>query len=350
MATNISGSALTFTGSIARQAKGRNPCLCVNDDGMIVELHQPSRSSRLHYHVGKLMDNFTVRWSEETDLDDGAYPSVSLNCRNIVVVVYERPLVRKIRCRVGKLDPVAETIKWFEMVDLAWGRYPKVVLNNKGQAVIVYEAAVAYGTFYRTGNVSTDGMSIVWCEEERKLFTMGANELSLTMNQSGHVVVAGRVSGHKIQFCVGELQEEVQSQNQSLSGPSPSSSTPEPTISGYTISWGTFKAFDMSSSHPSVSINNEQHIVVALQNKSGGGLSYRLGMFDRDKTITWEHASRNYDRGINPTIALCNDGRFIEEHEGNEYALQGHMLFYRVGTLHTKAAVHVEPDEESHQE
>ena len=74
-----------------------------------------------------------------------------------------------------------------------------------------------------------------------------------------------------------------------------------------------------------------------MQDKSGGGLSYRLGKFEvNDKTIVWEHMSRKYDTGINPTIALCNDGRFIEEHEGKEFTLQaGHQLFYRVGTLHS---------------
>ena len=341
------GSALTFTGSISRQAKGRSPSLCINDDGSVVEMHQPTRSSRIHYHVGKMMDNFTVRWSEETDLDDGAHPSVALNSRNVVLGVCETSMTRKIYYRVGKLDPVTETIRWGNSFELGWGRYPKVALNNEGQAVIIYEAALTYGSYYRTGIVSAEGAegSVVWSQEERKLFSVGINELTLAMNQVGHVVAAGRISGHKIQFLVGELQEEplTQSQNQSASlSPSESvvSSVKPQAQPSFTITWGPPKEFNLSSSFPSVSINNEQYIVVALQDKSGGGLSYRLGKFDvNDKLITWEHTSRKYDTGINPTIALCNDGRIIEEHEGKEFALQaGHQLYYRVGTLHTKAA------------
>lgn len=362
MAANVpGGSALTFTGSIARQAKGRSPSLCVNDGGSVIEMHQPTRSSRIHYHVGKLMDNFTVRWSEETDFDDGAYSSVALNSANIVIVVHERSITRKICYRVGKLDLVTETIRWGESFELGRGRYPKVALNNEGQAVVIYEAMITYGSYYRTGIVSAEGPegSVVWSQEERKLFSVGINELTVAMNQKGHVVAAGRISGNKIQFLVGELQEEPpptqspQNQSASLSPSESVTSSIKPHLqsAGFTISWGAPKDFNLSSSCPSITINNEQYIVVAMQDKSGGGLSYRLGKVDiNDKTIIWEHTSRKYDIGINPTIALCNDGRFIEEHEGKELALQaGHQLFYRVGTLHTKAlpAVNDQPSEEA---
>ena len=359
MAANIpAGSALTFTGAIARQAKGRAPSLCVNDDGVVIEMHQPTRSPRIHYHVGKLMDNFTVRWSEETGLDDGAYASAALNSANIVLEVCEKSITRKICYRVGKLDPVTETIRWGDSFELGRGRYPKVALNNDGKAVVIYEAAITYGSYYRTGVVSTEGAegSVVWSQEERKLFSVGINELTLAMNQMGHVVAAGRISGNKIQFLVGELHEEppIQSaQNQSdNSSPSESITVTSPVKQqpGFAISWGTPRDFNLSSSCPSITINNEQYIVVAMQDKSGGGLSYRLGKFDvNDKAIVWEHTSRKYDTGINPTIALCNDGKFIEEHEGTELALgAGHQLFYCVGTLQrAKAAATVQPSEEA---
>ena len=295
----VPDSALTFTGSQIRQTRGRYPSLCVNDDGKIVEIHQPAFgltwSNKFYYQVGTLLDDFTVRWSQEErelgERGNGEYSRVALNSNNNVVVVYE--LRRWIHYHVGHLNPIRDHIEWTGHGRISKGRYPAVALNNKGQAVIAYEGNFNYRTFYRTAQVQPqNNVKIDWSEQGR-LFTDVANELSLAVNQMGCIVAASSGYRDRMYFRVGEIQAN-DGQNH------------------FSIAWKATQSFDIPKCRPAVSIDDTSNVVVAYQTKSGRHLSYQVGKLE-NRQIRWIHQPRNYDLGCNPTIALCNNGKWLEE-------------------------------------
>ena len=323
---------LVFTGSQIRAVTGRHPSVCVNDSGKILEVHQPSFgalwSNSLHYQIGTLLDEYRVRWAqvEKDDLADydGKFPTVSLNNNNTVVIVYEDS--RKIYYHIGVLNLKCEKINWSKCAErITWGRHPAVVLDNKGQAVVAYESNLGYRTYYRTAQLQAESggnrAEINWSKEERKLFTEGTNELSLAVNQTSCIVAAARGYGDRIYLKIGEIQA---SDSQNL--------FPQ-------ILWedNNHRPLVTSKCRPVVSIDNQKSIVVAYQSNSGRHLSYHVGKISKNnKEITWLYRPRNYDMGCNPTIALCNNGKWFEEHETNA-AYRGHKLFYRVGELHSNS-------------
>lgn len=322
--------ALVFTGSQIRSVSGRHPSVCVNDNGKIVEVHQPSFgaiwSNSLHYQVGTLLDDYSVHWAEvATDglADyDGKFPAVSLNKNNTVVIVYEAN--RKICYHIGVLNLRRDKINWSKCAErIAWGRYPVVALNNMGQIVVAYESIFGYRTYYRTAQLQSESgehrSDIAWAREE-KLFTEGVpSEISLAVNQTGYVIAVARGYGDKIFFKTGEIQPN-DGQNQ----------FPQ-------INWkgNSHRSIATSKCRPVVSIDDQKNIVVAYQSNSGRKLSYQVGRILQHsdaEEIAWLHRPWDYDMGCNPTIALCNNGKWFEEHETNS-AHRGHKLFYRVGEL-----------------
>lgn len=327
-------TTLTFTGSKERQVRGRYPSISVNDDGKVIELHQPSFgpfwSGKLCYQVGTILDNFSIRWSQEVRTGElsahpGSYARVALNNRNIVVVVYETS--RRICYQFGNLNTKSEEISWTGQGEISRGRYPAIALNNAGQVVVAYESRLIDRTYYRTAQLQTGVIN--WSEEGR-LFTDSAKEISVAMNQVGRVVAVARGGSNKLYFKVGELQ--------SIDGQ-------------LTLNWEgdhDIQSEQETKCRPSISINDENKVVVAYQTKNGRQLSYRVGEVENSR-ITWIHRPINYDMGCNPTIALCNNNKWVEEHETNS-AHRGHTLFHRVGQLHNLRAIEVGEDDQPPQD
>ena len=331
----VDSTALTFTGSQERQTKGRYPSLAVNRKGKIIEVHQPSFglawSDKIHYQIGTLLEDFTVRWLEEdkglSSRGDGKFPRVALNNNNTVVVVYESR--RHIHYHLGKLNTKTDKIQWTGQGNISWGRYPAVALNDRGQIVIGYEAIVGYSTYYRTAQLQTqDNTTINWSKEGRKLFVDGSSEVSLAVNQTGCIVAVGHGYGDKFYFRVGTIPPTSEGQNQ------------------FDINWeSAIERVTAPNCRPCISIDDAGNFTVAYQAKHGRRLFYHVGKVNATKRITWIHEMRNYDMGCHPTIALCNSGKWIEEHETNS-AHRGHKLFYRTGKLLGGSATKSEPQEE----
>ena len=338
-------AVLTFTGSQERQTKGRYPSIAVNGNGKLVELHQPSSwlwwSNTLYYQVGTLLEDCTVRWSqEEKGLSnyDGKFARVALDSNNNVVIVYE--LGRYIYYHVGSLDTKRDKIEWADHSTLSWGRYPAVALNDRGQVVIAYEQAIAgYATYYHTGQFQHDNTTVTinWSESKR-LFTHGTNELSLAVNQTDCIVAVGRGARDKIYFRVGTIFMPPTDNDQK-----------QECQKHFDINWGVVENVitPVPKCRPCVSINDAGIVTVVYQAQRWRQMSYHVGKIDvKTKTINWLHEQRNYDMGCNPTVALCNNGTWIEEHETNS-AHYGHKLFYRVGKIHGNNVLEAQSRQES---
>lgn len=320
--------------------------MCANDHRLIVEVHQPLGRSILRYAVGRISDNLSVRWQGANELGSGTYAHVALNDQNTVIEVHERSsFSRKVCYRVGVLNPETDVIDWDEDgTELGWGRYPAVALSNEDIVVVVYESAFpgTYRTFYRIGRIvtNTDGgrKRIGTWTPERRLFHERVNELSLAMNQNGCIVAAGRRRSHQICLSVGNLLRVEDTDT-------------------YSINWSAAQTHPHSvGCHPAVSIDEHGYVVLVQQTFLGRQLFYQVGKVNQDQTEIRLGDRRNYDTGCNPTIALCNDHKFVEEHETNFSFPHGNRLFYHVGNIHCineDNNLHDEEDEEEegeHQE
>lgn len=90
--------------------------------------------------------------------------------------------------------------------------------------------------------------------------------------------------------------------------------------------------------HPSVAVNGSGKIALVYECKNGctGDLDYRVGHLDDPAAgkfnIIWDTGKDaiHYDRGINPHIAINDNGQVIETHQ---VAAKEYLLHYRRGTL-----------------
>ena len=331
-------SELLLQGSVTREdVRGRYPSICANDHNTVIEIQQPLGRSKLRYAVGHLSNQCNkISWKGVNELGEGTYARVALNNKNTVFEVHEHPLLRKICYRVGALNPENDIIDWDESQgdhELWWGRFPAVALTDNDEVVIVYESAKlgSYDTFYRIGKVITDtdgGRKRMgsWTIE-RRLFREPVNELSITMNKKGCIVAAGRRSGRQICLTVGKM--------------------PENACAGQTrISWSAAQTNPLSiGCCPAVSIDNEDYIVLVIQTYLGRRLFYQVGKVNTEQNEVRLGQPKDYDYGCYPTVVLCNNHRFLEEHQTNFFIPRGNRLFNHVGQIQYNSGEQVQGEE-----
>ena len=318
-------ATLTISGSVVREdVRGRYPSISANDHNTVVEIHQIFGRSKLKYAVGKFTDNSTgINWKGVNDLGGGTYARVALNNKNTVIEVHEHPYYRKICYRVGVLNTdTYDTIDWDGGGELGWGRFPAVVLSNDDVVVVVYESALpgSYKTYYRVGTIvtNTDGgrKRVGTWTTERRVFHESVNELSLTMNKEGCVVAAGCCRSHQICVSAGKLTCAAENSDT------------------YAINWSAAQNDPQSiGCCPAVSIDDQGYMVLAIQSYWGRELFYQIGKVDEQNKVTLRERKYIYDHGCYPTIALCNNHQFIEEHETNFSIPRGNRLFNHVGVF-----------------
>jgi hypothetical protein len=90
---------------------------------------------------------------------------------------------------------------------------------------------------------------------------------------------------------------------------------------------------------PAVALN-EQDLVVEVHQSEGlsNRLWYRVGRLQPDLNVLWLSGTKaiHYDYGVNPSIALANDGTLVEVHNSQTMSLgllYGWGLWYRVGRI-----------------
>jgi hypothetical protein len=95
--------------------------------------------------------------------------------------------------------------------------------------------------------------------------------------------------------------------------------------------------------HPDVAVDNSGQIALVYECRNGctGNLDYRVGHLDNPAAgrfnLIWDSGSAgiNYDRGINPHIAINDSGQIIEAHQADT---KYYYLHYRRGVLTPNAS------------
>ena len=313
---------LRLSGSMLRhQSHGKFPSVSINNDGTIVEFYQPNiLSSKILYRVGQL-DGEEIKMSEAIRLDRGRYPKVAISNNN-VVKVHEGRVNRQLYYHIGTIDANNKTVKWHSGVHSlkCWGRFPAVAVHGD-RVVITYDRAYgSYKAYYCLGKFTAGRKNIKWDEKNRNIYSYGAAETSVAINEH-NIVVAGR-GWNDIICCVGRFQ-------------------------GNAIEFTTEIPFDHLGYCPTVCLDNEGYIVMIWQSFALRKLNYAIGKIPNheEPTIEWpQHAPlRRYGYGYNPTIAISPDGtKVLEEHETN-YAPHRCSLYYHTGTLQKPPPEPVQP-------
>lgn len=111
---NSGNGTITWSPS-AKYDTGRRPSVGINNDNMVVEVHQSPDGSDLWYNVGKVEQikngNYAIAWGDLTkkrQYDAGEYPSVAF-CGDKIL---EAHTGKQLWCTIGELDAQDKEIDW----------------------------------------------------------------------------------------------------------------------------------------------------------------------------------------------------------------------------------------------
>src|SRR4030042_5853097 len=90
--------------------------------------------------------------------DTGLNPSVAINDNNIVVEVHESNIDDEdLYYRVGLLDNVTNTVKWGTSIKYDTGDRPSVTINNDNMVVEMHQAHESNDLWYNVGRAIGGG-------------------------------------------------------------------------------------------------------------------------------------------------------------------------------------------------
>jgi hypothetical protein len=100
-------------------------------------------------------------------------------------------------------------------------------------------------------------------------------------------------------------------------------------VKGDTIDWGNDnKSIEYDKGvQPSVAITNDGLVVEVHKSENFDTLYYHVGRVEGDR-ITWG-GSHDYDKGVQPSVAITNDGLVVEVHKSENFD----SLYYHVGRV-----------------
>ena len=302
-------TTLRLSGSIKRHPHGKFPSVAINDNRIVVEVHQPFIISSVIFAQVGTINGEEVDYTEERKVDLGKFPKVAINNDNRVVEVHEGRYRRKIHYNIGRVNNQLTRVNWKPKPDsICWGRFPAVAINGN-RVILTYDVACGrYFTYYRIGTINARE-TIDWGERQA-LFDSGVTETSITMNEN-HAVASGR-GWYKIMYRVGQVRDGA-------------------------INWSNEIKYSVLGYCPAVCLNNGADVIMVWQSYVYRQLSYALGRINaqqQDISIEW-HAweGRNYDSGYNPSVAISpNNNEVLEVHENN-YTRFRCTLHYHTGVL-----------------
>ena len=95
---------------------GRYPSVTLNNSNIVVAVHNSEVGSTLKSCVGVVSDvdgGLTIDWGEDEGYGAGFFPRVSMNNDGIVVEVHQS-LMREVRYHIGRVNEATKTIDWWQ--------------------------------------------------------------------------------------------------------------------------------------------------------------------------------------------------------------------------------------------
>ena len=322
---------------------GKYPSVTLNNSSTIVAVHNSDVGSTLKCRIGLVSEvdgSFSVDWGKDRQYGTGFFPRVSMNNDGIVVEVHQS-FMREVRYRIGRVNEATKTIDWWQgSQTIEKGYAPAVALTDNGRVVVVYEnnKFTTYKTYYCLGIVDFDSKTIRWTVQ-REPYGSGGQNLSISMNNDGTIVEVHRspagVNFSNLWLCIGKLNLDDQD-------------NPIGIIWNKAVEQGKYRYIDrfLPSSlsnpqsspysfgyYPFVSINNDGKFIEVHQTLALRRLVYRVGAVNED-TIQWSQSKEcHYDMGWSPVVALNDHNLVVEIHGTNIAAYRGNTWWSKIGRL-----------------
>lgn len=313
-----------FSPSYMDKENGRFPNISVNSKGVVVEMyHKPWFFSTMMWRVGSVeSDTIKFRGDRPNYMSKGGiYPRVAINDEGVVVEVHESPYRRQSWYRVGTIsDDSTNTINWAqEDKNLNLGCRPAVTINNTHVVAVAQSAYWGlYHVYYKVGKVDKENRDIIWEQQDGETLEIfnrsRVEELSISMNNHGDIVAVGRiVDWRTFVLRVGCLKD-----------------------SEGKIEWGTVQQLEVGGYTPSVTINDDKHVLLVNQSTWWRRLRCSYGVLSTSsKHIQWKRSDQTYDYGTYPSVAMTSGGTIVEVHETNS-TYRGDKMFNHTGKLEVK--------------
>lgn len=129
-----SSPAIDWRDSIWYGSSGEHPSVAINNNGLVVEVHQSSALG-VSYRVGRVADDgIHINWGDEIKYDNGIKPSVAINNDGLVVEVHQSESGDTLWYRgTGQVNDTNKTITWSnaESQDYSNGQSPRVACNGE---------------------------------------------------------------------------------------------------------------------------------------------------------------------------------------------------------------------------
>jgi hypothetical protein len=156
---------------------GFRTSIAINDNGLIVGVHESSSSSGLYYRTGYLKNpaggDYTIAWSSGSTgvkYDDGVYPRIAINNHNQVVEVHQVTKEKLLHYRRGTVSGGKIDFAPSQRYDDN-GEEPAVALLDSG---LVLELHTRDGVYSRTGKLDPSGSTLIDWTPSVKFTASGA--------------------------------------------------------------------------------------------------------------------------------------------------------------------------------
>ncbi|THF47899.1 hypothetical protein E6C50_15820 [Flavobacterium supellecticarium] len=177
----VNGSTIEWWGKDEKYDTGVQPCIAINDYGVLVEVHKSQSHDVLYYRVGKL-NGKTISWGKSHDYEKGSKPSVAITNSGWVVEVHQSESPAKLHYRVGHIN--GDSINWSNSIPYQDGINPSIAITDDGRIIEVHESQGITGLWQMSGVIN--GTSILWSKATN--FDSGSTPKA-AISSSGQVAV-----------------------------------------------------------------------------------------------------------------------------------------------------------------
>jgi GH18 family chitinase len=264
----------------------KSPAVAVNDEGIAVKVYQ--KDGKMYIRVGQQTEEGFVWLAEEVEAtDSGSEPSLAMNNRGYVVLVYEGS-DDELFYRIGR---ASSSGFWWTGAAQKYGQgiRPYVTLSNGNLVIETHQKGFEIWSqqlVYSTGNIS--GSTINFLKQDQD-YVNGREPAMTVVEQDGATTVV------EVHMSEGALETlwarvgDVQSDG--------------------SIDWGSDSEYD-TGKHASIAATNDGYIV-AVHRSDGtyAKLWYRIGQLNRSaKQVEWiTQQAIAYSTGEYPYVSLARN-------------------------------------------
>jgi hypothetical protein len=235
-------------------------------------------------------------------------------------------LIAACLCLFGMKAIAQEPLDWSRARTFDTGEQTSVSIARNGNYIVEFHRSENNRKmWYHVGRITElyfpSGYAISWGKSHN--VDVNCEWPSVTVTKEGYVILVNSPGGqvvNQILYWVGKIN---------LGG-----------SLDQDIQWSVKAQAFGYGFHPSVDVNSSGQIALVYECQNGckGDLNYRLGHLENPAAnkfnIVWDTGKDaiQYDRGINPHIAINDNGQVIEIHQ---VAAKEYLLHYRRGTLNS---------------